>query len=121
MVDLHTDEVEYNPFEDGGSVIVSYNEILSQFVIRSKMPSGIVERGESGEMNENDFAFISWMIDEYTNWDFNDRILSGENEMKLAYVVELIISTIIGREPTSWEEFGDEGFNFTENESLGVR
>lgn len=121
MVDLHIDEVEYDPFENDESVIVSYNTILSPYVMRSKMPNGIVERGENGEMNENDVAFLSWLVDQYTNWNFNEKILRNGDDLKLAYVVELVISTVIGREPTSWEEFADEEFNFTENGSLGVR
>ena len=121
MVDIHTDKVEYEPFENDESVIVSYNEIISQFVVKSKMPHGIVERGESEEMNENDIAFISWVVDEYTNWSFNERIFSDDGEKKLSYVLELVISTIIGKEPTPWEEFANEEFNFTENGSLGVQ
>jgi len=122
MVDIHTDEVKYEPFENDESVIVSYNEIISQFAVISEMPDGIVERGESGDLDENDLEFISWVVDEYTNWSFNDRIFSdGGDDIKLAYVVELAISTIIGREPTPWEEFANGEFKFTENGSLGVQ
>lgn len=117
-----TTEVEvYEPFENDREVRIEYCPIMSQFTISHNIPVGIVDRGENAEMTMDDVEFLKWLVNSYSNWDFDETIQSERNNLKLAYIIELIVSTAMGTEPAEWSGFEGETDNYINRGTLGVQ
>jgi hypothetical protein len=117
-----TETKEYDlPFSDSVELEVSYNRILSRFTIASRMPNGLPERNENKKLTENDWDFLRWIVDDYTNKSFRQLLNSDDsNDKEVAYILNITIETILGKEITSWEEYKGEE-EFVSKGSLGVQ
>lgn len=110
------------PFDDGEEFEISYRPMLSKTQLSLLLPSGLADRAEMEEVEARDIAYFEWIINEHIGRDFMEMVNSNDiaNE-KVVYLVEFVVSEIIGTEIEDWEERNSTDTSFLDSDTLGVQ
>lgn len=118
-MDLSTKKETFEPFDDG-TVVEIEKKPLSILNMATRMPLGLIDRIEEGEINQSDIEYFKWAVNEHTNVNFSDYVFKP---VKLGFIINIIHSFVQDKDMVSWEEFKQETNDggFVDKETLGVR